>query len=138
MSIKTWKLVYYPETAKQASKDPLKALDHSILKWSGLSKKVLKEHGIEARGTILLSIDTGFEVFFDVDGDTCALCEYASASDVYSPNPCVRCPIVMHTGNNCSTEYTKFRRDGETRPMLALLKKTRKSHLAAERRVATA
>jgi hypothetical protein len=137
MSIKTWKSFFYPKSALNASTSPLKAIDHSILKWSGLSKKTLRKHGlIRLRRVIYCNIEQ-----ISIDDITCALCVYAENNlkhyniesiDDYCQY-CQYCPIKIHTKKPCYSQYSKFISTGNTLPMLTLLKKTRTLFLKAQK-----
>lgn len=137
MSIKTWKAIYYPKTAKQASNNALSALDHSILKWNGLNKSILKAHEIRRKhyddDTYGLLGDSSGRDFW-VDHVTCALCVYGMAQCKRSPelSVCDACPIKILTGKDCSAEYKVFTDHGNPKPKL--LKKVRKQYLAEEKK----
>ena len=126
MTLKAWKEKYYP---KEASKDmtTMQALDHSILKWSGLSKATLDSFAL-TRHRFLVDEDNEGDLFV-VGINTCALC----VKFIYEK--CWGCPLFEVRGHTpCCEElgdeqvspYDKFTVNGNPRPMLRWLHKARK------------
>ncbi len=115
-----WKKVYYKQDAKNVSKK--NALSHSILKWRGLLKGVLKKFKLHLDGRALFDDDTNR---ISVDGDTCALCtHYLDFS-----NNCAYCPLHKLCGCRCDqgrNPYHEFIIGGNALPMLRLLRKAEK------------
>ncbi len=91
MSFKTWKAKYYPVPSSEATGSDLEALDHAILKWSGLTPKILAEHGLSTENGALFCHSQGV---FEIETSTCALCERR--------NDCHTCPILLVAGCSCS------------------------------------
>ena len=71
MSLNSWKKEFYGKMS-DAKKSEIKALQHSIQKWTGLLKKNLKKH--KCNISFVDIYDDGDEPF-SISGDTCALCE---------------------------------------------------------------
>lgn len=124
-----WQKKYYPTPASDIGKraSPLDLLDHSIRKWRGLSKAVLKKHGLSQAVSQLTGqwnrIESGpGRTILIVDAESCALCER------YMGNGCRRCPLKIQLGRTCDDEtttelspYAKFIKLGKNRPMLKAL-----------------
>ena len=126
MTLKAWKEKYYP---KEASKDmtTVQALDHSILKWSGLSEATLDSFALTRNGFIVDDDNEGG--CFIVGIGTCALCVK------FFDDFCAGCPLYEVHGNTpCCEElgdeqvspYNKFIVNGNPRPMLRWLHKAKK------------
>jgi hypothetical protein len=126
MSITTWKKDFYPVSARNANISHIKALDHSILKWSGLHDKILKQYGLYAKYDELFDLETN-KVVFNIDGSTCALCLYDNT--VENDEPCSICPITVYAKKTCGVEYRFFKMTNSPKAMLTLLKKTRRLFL---------
>lgn len=98
MSIETWKEEFYPEKFPDTDDNPttetvLKALDHSIRKWSGTSSKNLKRHGVEFFDLTLKHKDSKNDNFYLGDflfnAGSCALCS------IFFLNKCNGCPLSL-------------------------------------------
>ena len=109
MSIHTWKLEFYPVKSQRTRKP----IDHSILKWSGLTKENLEKHGLKLSNSTLYD---GEGLYFDIDGTTCALCF------LVQNDSCEKCIVWAKNGRSCYKEYWKFMNTGDPQPMLDLLK----------------
>jgi len=131
MSIETWKKEFYPKSpTKGMSK--IKAIEHSLLKWEGLKKSNLKKHGLIQKNTQISDSEGGC---FITSAESCALC--MKYYDEYENIYCAKCPIVSVT-NGIRCDYNGTNKDfyespfgqfvykGETKYMIALLKKTLK------------
>ena len=129
MSLREWKKTYYPVPADQI-KTQAAAVDHSILKWSGLRSKVLQEYGVERYESLLYveQEDRGFVVATK----TCALC-CLDSREVATP-ACTTCPLYKSRGNvscagRCDHEevspYAAFTEEGDPEPMLIELHKAK-------------
>lgn len=150
MSLADWKAKFYPVCARehadiereQSYQGPdswkldapdavLSAVDHSLLKWSGLDHETLSQYGlrraaVRAIGEVLDDGRIGATAM--VDASTCALC-------VRYMDECENCPITDATGRPCSYElggrgdkpssYAAFIHTGNTAPMLAALRSAR-------------
>lgn len=117
MSFASWKEEFYPVPANECSHD--QALEHSILKWTGLLPENLEKHGVVKRHIYIEGLDE--DGWLRIDGDSCALCRYH-----YSPkNLCWDdedpCPIASVTKRTCETCYKEFVRYDQVTPMLNLL-----------------
>ncbi len=116
MSLATWEKEFYPITASKCKKKD--ALDHSILKWTGLLPKNREKHGMTIkhksvglrRYNYITSEENGELVIRDV---SCALCIIF--------DDCADCPLL-----ECDFEYKDFLYHKRVRPMLNLLLKTKK------------
>ena len=138
MSIKTWIKEFYSKPAKEVSKK--NALAHSILKWEGLLKKNLKKHGLsKSRDDGFIEhgmahfVATSQKNYFDVNADSCALCEVHWRDANYGS--CGDCPLFKVRGDvSCArprgdeddSPYDKFIDNNDARPMLKWLKKAEK------------
>ena len=129
MSLSEWEKIYYPVPADQI-KTQAEALDHSILKWSGLRPKVLRAHGIVRYGNALYDEEEGSR--FEVAGQTCALCDLDSRE--VATNDCTTCALYKSRGNVAcaipcvyeeTSPYEDFGRDGNPEPMLFELHKAK-------------
>lgn len=129
MGIATWKREYYKGRLRDAARDPLSAVEHSIKKWKGLRSKNLKAHGlVPSWGDI---VDQATNKVFTIDVTTCALCKMCgTGSD--DQTLCIKCPIVKVTGRTCdgrdgsSSAYGDWTRDDDPEPMIKLLKHVRR------------
>lgn len=121
MSLKTWKKEFYPceANSSKAAKDPI---GHSLRKWEGLLKKNMRKHEVDAVG---LTLGDSSDDALEIDGDSCALCEVFYDEDA-EYDDCASCPIVKATGDNCLLAFDAFWHVGDARPMVNLLRKTKK------------
>lgn len=72
MSLKTWKLEFYPISAQSAKLKTMKQrIEYSLTKWKGLSASSLKKHKLTVNRYWIRSY-TRDEYL--IDGDNCALC----------------------------------------------------------------
>lgn len=100
MSLKTWKQEFYSISATQAAKfSDLRAVEHSLLKWTGLKKSNLKKHNMEKSVGRLRIEDEQEEL--KIDSSSCALCQkYLERYD-----SCVGCPLYESRGGvRCDAE----------------------------------
>lgn len=106
MSLDTWKAEFYPIPADQVPVED--ALDHSIKKWSGLTKENMEKHGVrfvESYCCLTTDSDVAFNPVLGIDAGTCALCLH------HLKTKCKTCPIVLHTGDQearCNKQYRAF------------------------------
>ena len=98
-----WRDTYYPDSASHCS--VAYALDHSILKWTGLQRDVIEKVGYYP---------------IEITSRTCALCKW------HSGNSCVTCPIKVVNGRSCDREWRMWIDQEDPAPMLALLKETKR------------
>ena len=111
-----WIEEFYPVDAKNVHK--AHALEHSIVKWTGLLKENMG--------------DLPYPPIF-IDDRSCALCvHYGRSSD--GSDDCKECPLaIARNGYNCSTQmpsekgspWHKWERDCDPVPMLNELKRTK-------------
>jgi len=132
VSLKTWKVEFYPVPADQVSKAD--ALDHSIRKWEGLTKINLKKHGLIVDGTELSEHGNADSESFFVDAESCALCaNYQHRTGVGVGWSCGECPLFLLRGGMCcesvgrelSSPFDKFDARNDPIPMLNLLKRAK-------------
>lgn len=99
MSINSWKKEFYQGRIRDAAKDPLTAVDHSLRKWEGLKSANVAKHGLVAWDGALKNPSSN--ATFYIDNDSCALCQM-SADD------CRKCPIVLATDKTCDGTDSPF------------------------------
>lgn len=116
MSMETWEQEFYKKDASEPMTEK-ESIEHSILKWQGLSKKNLKKHKLEQFFDLLEDKDGDG---FDIDDSSCALCQkYVE---------CSSCPLKKEsTEEGCVTEYLAFLNTGDNFPMLKRLGKALKN-----------
>ena len=123
MSLQTWKQEFFPiEPSKRMTKK--QAINHSILKWTGLTKGNLKKHGVVQNGN---EIRYGWD-WMDITSGSCALCvKYLDGEWVDQLGACKRCPLAQHLGHPCegvgsNRPYSKWLDTGNANPMIKALK----------------
>ncbi len=125
-----WLKKYYPTPAQDVSEAD--ALDHSIRKWEGLGRGILREHGMRGDGGDLFG-SADFHFIMSVDSASCALCVHHLSAPKWSDR-CETCPIKQFRGVRCDqsltasnprTPYSTFLGNGNPKPMLKLLKDTK-------------
>ena len=105
MSLKTWKKEFYNVDAskftnkRQSKNNTIKAIEHSLKKWQGLTKKNLDKHGLYK--TLYEIVDREYyeneDNFGNVNGvlgitdDSCALCQIFNIDSL--KDGCKNCPI---------------------------------------------
>lgn len=122
MSLESWKAEFYPVEASKVKKDAMACIEHSIKKWEGLTKASIKKYGL-SKGC--QRIFHGHENF-PLDSTTCALCHMSQNRERYVD--CRKCPISIARGSACNNEYAAFCDEDDVRPMLQLLRRTKKTH----------
>ncbi len=124
----SWEEEFYPLTAEESCYTDLQAVDHSILKWRGLTKENLEKYGLVKEKDSLFITKPLFEM--QIDGDNCALCHRHSNND-----SCGDCPLfevrdgVMCTDtldSELTSPFNKWKVTGDPQPMIKWLEKTRK------------
>lgn len=86
MSVTSWKKEFYNTAVSRVSK--ISAVAHSLKKWSGLTEKNLKKHGV-GPGELR------------VNSDTCALCNHYLNNAMKGSN-CRKCPLsIVRGGVRC-------------------------------------
>jgi len=134
MSINSWKKEFYP---KNASKRMTKkeAIEHSLLKWTGLVLKNLKKHDllVDLGGNLADNEGKDFEIY----AGTCALCvKYYKDTDSYfsDESTCGTCPLFQSLGHPCDqfdegeSPYHSWIRRADPKPMIKALKRTLKEN----------
>lgn len=129
MSLETWKKEFYPIPADKV-KSHKKAVEHSILKWTGLFPKNLKKHNIyKTKNTGIYeppSITTDEDNYnFVIDCSTCALCCLVENDRDVN---CDNCKIVKVTGKRCDNPWIRWRDKTDPKPMLKVLRKVLRSY----------
>jgi len=120
MSFDDWKDKYYPVPADSETLDnDSKRIEHSIIKWSGAKKDVLKDYQLKYNDHFIVNDDDSFKEMLFAD-DTCALC--CKYCHTCTSTDGVPCPIVRYTGRNCDSVYTVS--DYDPQPMIDLLENT--------------
>lgn len=131
MSLKSWERQYYKKPACECTKE--EAVQHSILKWTGLIGSNLKRHGLKRLtwyryGACGATIEDKLRNRFIAGISTCALCFH------YHPY-CLDCPLSRVRGGwQCCTKlpketrspYDRFIKNGAVKPMLQYLVKAKK------------
>jgi hypothetical protein len=129
MSLKTWKEMYYPTDAMEATGSELEAIRNCIVKWEGLRPAALIAHKVdlgEIKGSpCLVELDSEP---LEITWKTCALCRR-------HPQNCNGCTLAKaarrHGMENCfevgdgeqeQSPYDEFAMDENPEPMISLLK----------------
>ena len=125
MSLATWKEEFYPIPAEDACRSVMEALDHSILKWSGVTKENLIKHGCELYGCEVQEISDIFD--FRFNSSTCALCKLVEEEccDCIITKAC-GCPCCSYRNYTEPTAYGVFIHKGDGEPMRKLLVESKK------------
>lgn len=107
MTIATWKAEFYIQDADKVLFED-EALQHSILKWTGLLKENLNKHGLTVvEGCI--SDENTLKWHMQINSYNCALCQVNEF--------CALCVL-----GGCGKEYEHFFNNGDPVPMLELLR----------------
>lgn len=122
MSQASWKREFYPLSAdaleakvRYSDQAELKAAQHSLKKWRGLTAEALNKHKL-------------VKAPIAVDSNTCALCQLHKESDFAVPQ-CGDCILTRVRDTPCDTmvtfdspsPYIAFTDDGDAKPMIKLL-----------------
>jgi hypothetical protein len=118
MSTDTWIAEFYPIPAQDCLDED--ALDHAILKWSGLTAKSMNKHHITV-------------VPINVDNTTCALCFHSPDCErcpLYESRDQVACDARTDEEENRDNEYAgspyhAFTRCDDPQPMIDALDKAK-------------
>ena len=111
MSLKTWKKEFYPVSAKRCAKS--KALEYTLLKWTGLLPKNRKKHGCRLDRCTLLDSE---QRAFHMNIDSCVLCY------IYNTKAgCHGCPLDPCSGYT-DTPFSIFAHTGSVTPMIKHIK----------------
>jgi len=123
MSLATWKEEFYPVDAGACPRD--QALEHSILKWTGLLPENLEKHGVRKRASYIE--DSEEKDWLSIDANSCALCKHYYISTYGCSHEVNTCPIVRVTGTTCDKQYAKFIIGDQVTPMLDLLRQVKEA-----------
>jgi hypothetical protein len=126
MTLKTWKLEFYPKPANRVAKRD--ALAHSLRKWEGLREENLERHEVFRRGSYVWS--EGVEL--RIDGNSCALCEhFLRVKEVM--RMCSSCPLArarggvscdnLRDGHERMSPWAAWANRKDPEPMIAALQK---------------
>lgn len=131
MTLKTWRDEFMPKMpTKRMTKR--QAVEHSLRKWEGLTKKNLKKHGVFKSDWFIE--DDNDDV--SIDANTCALCvKYFDAkTDILDTHDdeCRKCPLFKTLGEPCdgrsgsqvNSPYNIWRLQDNPLPMIKALRKT--------------
>ena len=127
MNLADWKAKWYPVPAQACN--AADALDHSILKWTGLLEK--NREGLELVGSILA--DRGREDVLEINHTSCALCVVHYRPEI-EEDPCRQCPLALsRRGVSCDQvcegeDYSPWQdwlEDHDAQPMLTALHKAK-------------
>lgn len=124
MSVRTWKEEFF-SGIQQASKHPVRAAEHSLRKWKGLTEANLAKHNLRKIDGEHYIYSTKTSNYFEVGGNECALCRYSK--HVVGYNTCDACPLADAMGGvTCvdrDSPYTIWLDTGNAAPMIKALKK---------------
>lgn len=142
MSLDTWKAEFYPQDVTEIDLgDDLVAVNHSLLKWEGLTPENLEKHGLVLSAdlgwsnSIVERVHTGER--FLLAFESCALCQQPRREI----DDCVSCPLSIARGNvSCDdarndeskSPWSKMIRDKSPYEMIHWLKIT-KEYIEADR-----
>lgn len=123
MSLQTWKEEFYPTEAgsPEAQASPI---EHSLIKWKGLTKENLDKHAVKkTEGYIWIGDDNNS---LCIDSDSCSLCLKARSirSLKQSSLMCEECEIHKNLNEECDIEYATWCRTGDPTTMISLLTRT--------------
>ena len=125
-----WITKYYPKEAKLVSRKD--ALEHSILKWSGLFPEILKEYNIKKPPGCSYITSDGLR-FMSIGTSSCALCVHYWGT--LGGGRCKTCPLAIVRGNvrcdrigvgELEAPFGTFVTHGNPEPMFLWLLKARK------------
>lgn len=135
MSLNTWKEEFYPRNASDfngnSSLTELDAVKHSLLKWKGLRKENLDNHGItNIRKSVSRAIGCDGSLYqLKIDSDSCSLCQ---RNHMISEVECEGCALaIVRGGFPCDeimedesfSPYVEFRDKNNPEPMIFWLEK---------------
>ena len=125
MSLKTWKEEFYPiEPSSTFSKK--EAIEHSILKWTGLLPENMSKHNLQVRVGSIIDIPNAESL--SIDTTTCALCRLFYIEDD-NGDICEDCPLMDYldmrcddTENEDGSPYGEFCETGNPEKMISSLR----------------
>jgi hypothetical protein len=104
MSLQTWIKQYMPTDPGDCKTD-LEAIEHSLLKYQGLRKGAMAEHGVARAGGQLVQ-KSNFSKRIGIMGmDSCALC--IRFKDSTAKQSCAKCPLYQ-VGEHCLDENSAY------------------------------
>lgn len=123
MSLRTWENEFYRKPPK-CKMTRLEAIEHSLMKWIGLSAENLAKHGVVFRKSFGMLVVADNSDYLKINDWSCALCvkylNYAS----WKPD-CKLCPLYAHLGDTrCDTQGEPYSIAAEERnptPMIEAL-----------------
>lgn len=134
MSIQTWKDEFYPVDQSEIGRSSKDAIDHSLLKWNGLTRDNLKKHNVRLLRPMMILTDSDANLVdvkspevFRVDQSTCVLCRI-------NEHHCCTCPLYIAIGHQVCTldqdtrnrgPYQLFRDIGDATRMIKALEEAR-------------
>lgn len=131
MSLKTWKKEFYSRPLKKFTK--IQAIEHSLKKWTGLSKKNIQKHGLFLKN--YTSLRDAENLSINIDCESCALCvKYLKDWDGSVISKCEQCPLYITLGRACDdrtsgdSPYSLFIDNQDPEPMIVALKKCLKEN----------
>lgn len=133
MTLKSWREEFMPKMpSKRMSK--IKAIEHSLRKWKGLTKSNLKKHDMVKisywiETDVFENYKTISEQYLNIDAESCALCVRFYDDDTSVENEeCKKCPLFKTLGNPCDialkSPYRIWKNQDNPRPMIRALEKT--------------
>lgn len=135
MSLKSWMKEFYPKPAALVAKQD--AIDHSLRKWEGLTKKSLAKHNVELSDDRIGVVGMNGEVF-ELYGGTCALCAHHAYPSHRAEDRCKGCPLFQLRSKPCDVPdsdeksrapWASFTINKNPNPMIRLLRKAKKVSL---------
>lgn len=140
--IKRWREKYYPVPAKKVAAQD--AAQHSLTKWKGSRKKVLKKYGFVKPPRALRIVSPQGRTVITFDSSTCSLCyvfrkPHTQPLDVAS---CAGCPLcIVRGGWPCTLSISSYEyrapfaaaeENNNVKPMIKWLKKAVKYQNSTE------
>ena len=117
MSLKSWKQEFFPVPISEVKKGD--ALTHALRKWTGLTTRNLKRHGLS--NLFNVCIEDSDHNLFGVSTSTCSLCKFYR-----NHTGCLGCPLVKLSGKQCDLKgepFYEWSKWGDPQPMIRALKK---------------
>jgi hypothetical protein len=131
MSLETWRNEFYP-LAAEFVKERMPAIEHSILKWTGLKKENLAKHGMLLVGKSLRGTTVEGGSLW-ISSHNCALCQLYYDRTLL--DTCAACPLSLaRGGTNCGerrmyeeiSPWNALTDNANPLPMLAALEEAKK------------
>lgn len=112
MSLETWKAEFYSVSAPECPEE--KALQHTLLKWTGLRLENLAKHGVFHHGNYIMDKHSNI---FAISTRTCALCCW-----YYKDGKCKGCPLYCCFRPSETSPYTQYTKNRDPEPMIEKIK----------------